>query len=139
MKLEHLSKLCILFATLLVAGCHDVEPIEIMSARMFFYNNNTAMVGQPGPMVMVLSPSQIQFVEGWLNENKAGWESHNPLATLLPHWCMELTEKSGKVVGFCRYGEKVVLRDLGTQVEKSLSAQDDSLFIQNIEVAKSKE
>lgn len=133
MKLRYLYRLCfLLFTILLVAGCKEIEAIEITQAKVTFYQKSDGG-GVPQSEAITLSPSQMQFVQGWLNANRTGWSSHKPMATLLPRWCMALTTHSGKAVGFCRYGASVVLRSLKSEIEKPLSEQDNALFLKNIE------
>lgn len=136
MKQRHIYQLCLLSTTLLFTGCKDIEPIEIMNAKIFFYSkNDAAAVAQPASMNRELAQSQIQMVQGWLNANRAGWSKHNPKATLLPQWCIDITSTSGKAHGLCRYQAKAVLRGLGVEMEKPFTEQDNLLFMQLVEDA----
>ena len=135
MKHRHITRICLLLSTaLLFTGCKDIEPIEIMNAKIFFYHkNDAAVVPQPVSILRELTQSQIQLAQGWLNANKAGWSAHNPKATMLPQWCIDITSTSGKAHGLCRYQAKAVLRGLGVEMEKPLTEQDNLLFKQLVE------
>ena len=137
MKQKHITQFSLLlFTALLLTGCKDIEPIEIMNAKIFFYSkNDAAAVAQPASMNRELTQSQIQLAQGWLNANRMGWSAHNPKATLLPQWCIDITSTSGKAHGLCRYRAKAVLRGLGVEMEKPLTEQDNLLFMQLIEDA----
>lgn len=127
-----ISTLFFMSLVLLLAGCNEIEPIEIEKANAMFYQKNNSAVSQQSKAIP-LSPDRMQFVQGWLNANRTGWESHKSMATLWPLWCMELTSRNEKPIGFCRYGGKVVLRGYAIEVEKPLSEQDKSLFLRHIE------
>ena len=137
MKYRYIYQLNLLLSTvLLFAGCKDIEPIEIMNAKIFFYSkNDTAAVAQPASIDRELTQSQIQLVQGWLKANRAGWSAHNPKATLLPQWCIDITSTSGKAHGLCRYQAKAVLRGLGVEMAKPLTEQDNLLFMKLVEDA----
>lgn len=123
---------------MIVAGCEEIEPIEITQAKITFYQKSDGTFSLLEATSMVLSSSQMQFLQSWLNANRTGWSSHNPMATKLPRWCMALSTQSEKNVGFCRDGASVVLRGLGAEIEKTLTTQDNALFLQNIEAANGK-
>lgn len=120
----------LILTTLLLVGCKEkeVEVIEITKAIMFYQD-------QPNESV-VLSSGQVQFVQGWLNADRTHWVPHQPLATLMPMWCMQLTTNNEQTVGLCRYSKTVVLRGLGAEIEKPFLAQDDALFLRNIKLKK---
>lgn len=135
MKLSYLNRLCFLLTTsLLLAGCKDIEPVEITSAKIFFYRKDGADVAtQPSLITKSLTQNQVQWVQCWLEANRAGWSKHNPMASLLPQWCLELASTSGKAYGLCRYDANAVLRGLGAEMERPLTEQDKVLFMQLIE------
>jgi hypothetical protein len=125
-------QLCsMLFVVFCVPGCKKIEPVMADSATVTVHRKSDGVTVHP-PKTTLLSNEQIQLVEDWLNTNKTGWTSHTPMATLLPYWCMELKRRSETSVGFCNYGQRVVLRGLGEEIEHPFSEHDKTLFIQNI-------
>ena len=122
------------FSLWLLAGCNEIEPVEIKEGTVGFYRKNDGgVIGQT--KAVALSKQQIQFVQSWLNANTKDWSSHNPMATYLPHWCMSLRTTNEKPIGFCRIGKRLILRGLEKEIEHPLSEGDSSAFLQNIEAA----
>lgn len=138
MKKKHITRLsCLIFTALLLIGCKEIEPIQITSAKKIVYSKNVAaVVPIPEPMIRALTQTQIELVQGWLKANRTDWSKHNPMATLLPQWCIELTSASGKAHDLCRYQDKAVLRGLGVEMERPLTEKDKVLFMQLVEDTK---
>ena len=134
MKSQFFSKVCMgLFVFLSLGACGTtIEPIEIKSAAVLIHKNpDDSIIKQPKSAV--LNKQQTQFLQGWINNFREGWSSHKPMATLFPEWCISLETINDLSLGLCRYGKRVVLRGIGSEIEHPLSESDISSFYQNIE------
>lgn len=134
MKSQPFSKACMgIFVFLSLGACGTtIEPIKIKSATVLIHKNPDGSIIKQ-PKSAVLNKDQTQFLQGWINNFREGWSSHKPMATLLPQWCISLQTINDLSLGLCRYGESVVLRGIGSEIEHPLSESDISFFNQNIE------
>ncbi|GAA6140647.1 hypothetical protein [Hydrogenophaga sp. 5NK40-0174] len=123
-----------LFLLWLLAGCSEIDPVEIKEGTVGFYRKSDGTVIAKTKSA-ALSKQQIQFVQGWLNDNRKDWSSHIPMATYLPLWCMSISTINEKPFDLCRIGDRLVLRGPGKEIEHPLSESDSLAFSQNIDAA----
>jgi hypothetical protein len=133
MKPECFLKLCmIILVSLSLGACHTtIEPFEIKTATVLSHRTTDgSVINNPTPIS--LNKQKILFIQNWLTNHREGWSSHNPMATLLPQWCISLQTTNDLSLGLCHYGKNVVLRGLGPEIEHPLSESDISAFSKNI-------
>lgn len=122
-------------AGLLLCGCMTISPFEVTGAQITFFRQSAdAQPVVQGPVT--LSAAQRQLIQGWMASHRAGWSArYAPTPT--PDWCLRLDAPQDKAVSLCRYDGTVVLRGIGPEMERTLSAQDLMLFAREIEAARS--
>lgn len=133
MKPQFFSKYCmgvIVFVSLCAYGT-TIEPVEIKAATVLIHRAADGSVINH-PASISLNKQQILFVQDWLKDHRDDWSSHNPMATLIPQWCISLQTTNDLSLGLCRYGKNVVLRGMGSEIEHPLSENDISIFSKNI-------
>ena len=119
----------------LLCGCQFIGPVEVATAQArFFLTANGAPLAIPKEVM--LSPSQNQSLHDWLHTNRSGWSSRYD-TTSRPDWCVHINLEKQNTTSLCRYKERVVLRGLGPEIERSLSEPDKSYFAQQIEALNS--
>ena len=120
---------------LLLCGCQFIGPVEVATAQArFFLTANGAPVATPKEVM--LSPSQNQSLHDWLRTNRGGWSSRYD-TTSRPDWCVHINLEKQNTTSLCRYKERVVLRGLGPEIERSLGETDKAFFLQQIEALNS--
>ena len=120
---------------LLLCGCQIIGPAEVATAQARFFLTAT---GAPvaTPKEAMLSPSQNQSLHEWLRTNRSGWSSRYD-TTSRPDWCVHINLEKQNTTSLCRYKERVVLRGLGPEIERSLSETDKTFFSQQVEALNS--
>ena len=119
----------------LLYGCQFIGPVQVATAQArFFLTANGVPVAIPKEVM--LSPSQNQSLHDWLHTNRSGWSSRYDTTTR-PDWCVHINLEKQNTTSLCRYKERVVLRGLGPEIERSLGATDKAFFLQQIEVLNS--
>ena len=120
---------------LLLCGCQFIGPIEVATAQArFFFTANGAPVTTPKEVT--LSASQNQSLHEWLRTQRSGWSSRYDTSSR-PDWCIHINLEKQNTTSLCRYKERVVLRGLGPEIERSLSEPDKTFFAQQIEALNS--
>ena len=120
---------------LLLCGCQFIGPVEVATAQArFFFTINGAPVATPKEVM--LSAGQNQSLHDWLRTNRSGWSSRYDTSSR-PDWCIHINLEKQNTTSLCRYQERVVLRGLGPEIERSLGATDKAFFLQQIEVLNS--
>ena len=120
---------------LLLCGCQFIGPIEVATAQArFFFTINGAPVATPKEVP--LSASQNQSLHEWLRTQRSGWSSRYDTGSR-PDWCIHINLEKQNTTSLCRYKERVVLRGLGPEIERSLSEPDKTYFAQQIEALNS--
>ena len=106
----------------LMCGCQFIGPVEVATAQArFFFTTNGAPVATPKEVM--LSPSQNQSLHEWLRTQRGGWSSRYDTSSR-PDWCIHINLEKQNTTSLCRYQERVVLRGLGPEIERSLSEPD---------------
>ena len=119
----------------LLCGCQFIGPVEVATAQArFFFTINGAPVATPKEVM--LSPSQNQSLHEWLRTQRGGWSSRYDTSSR-PDWCIHINLEKQNTTSLCRYQERVVLRGLGPEIERSLSEPDKTFFAQQIEALNS--
>ena len=132
MPSRHVLRLFSLTALLLfVCGCQFIGPQDINTAEVRFVRKADGTPASPQKEV-TLGQSQSQIVQGWLNAHRNGWFSRYDVTTL-PDWCLHINANRENPASLCRYGERVVLRGFGPEVQHSLTESDKSFFAQHVE------
>lgn len=117
--------------SLLLCSCMVISGFDITGGQLTVFR---AMAGaEPVAQApVVLTAAQRQVIGNWLAAHRAGWSSRYA-QTLIPVWCLRLDAPPDKTVSLCRYGKTVVLRGLGPEMERTLTAGDEALFAQELE------
>ena len=120
---------------LLLCGCQFIGPVEVATAQArFFLTANGAPVATPKEVM--LSSSQNQSLHEWLRTQRSGWSSRYDTSSR-PDWCIHINLEKQNTTSLCRYQERVVLRGLGPEIERSLGETDKAFFLQQIEALNS--
>ena len=120
---------------LLLCGCQLIGPVEVATAQArFFLTANGAPVATPKEVM--LSPSQNQSLHEWLRTQRSGWSSRYDTSSL-PDWCIHINLDKPNTTSLCRYTEHVVLRGLGPEIERTLTAPDKAFLAQQVEALNS--
>ena len=120
---------------LLLYGCQFIGPVEVATAQArFFFTANGAPVATPKEVM--LSASQNQSLHEWLRTQRSGWSSRYDTSSR-PDWCIHINQEKQNTTSLCRYQERVVLRGLGPEIERSLGETDKAFFLQQIEALNS--
>ena len=126
-------------ATLLLAAllsaCQIIGPVEVATAqaRFFLQPDGTRMAA---PKEVMLSATQNQALHEWLGARRSGWSSRYDTSSR-PDWCIHINLDKPNTTSLCRYAERVVLRGLGPEIERTLTAPDKAFFAQQIETLNS--
>ena len=118
-------------AVLLLSSCMTISGFDITGGQLTVFRT----IGGAEPVAQApaaLTAAQRQMIGNWLAAHRAGWSSRYA-QTLIPAWCLRLDAPSDKAVSLCRYGKTVVLRGLGPEMERTLSASDEALFALELE------
>lgn len=130
--------LLIILVTLLGACSRQAPEMTVSKhAQVYRHAQDSAEPGRRGPTTQVISEAQRQQIQTWLEQNRSGWSGHTPVASLLPHWCVEVHTATGEAGSLCSYGNLIVLGTAGApRPEKSIGEQDarslEQLLIQPI-------
>lgn len=117
----------------LASGCMVLSTFEVSSGQLTHFKaagGVAPVAGTPVP----LSAAQRQTIQTWFAAHRSGWSARYA-PTLTPDWCLRLDSPQDKSVSLCRYGAAVVLRGLGPEVERALTADDEALFARAFERA----
>ena len=120
---------------LLLCGCQFIGPVEVATAQARFFLTASGAPVATTKEVM-LSPSQNQSLHEWLRTQRGGWSSRYETSSR-PDWCIHINLEKQNTTSLCRYQERVVLRGLGPEIERSLSEPDKTFFAQQIEALNS--
>ena len=126
-------------ATLLLAallsGCQIIGPVDVATAqaRFFLQPDGTRIAA---PKEVMLSSTQNQALHEWLGSQRSGWSSRYDTSSR-PDWCIHINLDKPNTTSLCRYTERVVLRGLGPEIERTLTAPDKAFLAQQIEALNS--
>lgn len=108
-----------------------ISPIEASGGEIMMFRPTAGAQPAARPAV-ALSVAQRQFIQAWLAQHRSGWSARYA-PTLTPEWCVRLDSAQDKSISLCRYDATVVLRGLGPEMERTLTAQDQVQFARALE------